>query len=65
MRRFYIKLDDWTWWAWTITTVLLVVGLAGYHLAFIGAMSVTVVQALILLVRDRSLTSFAIQLRAA
>lgn len=62
---FYIKLDDWTWWAWTVTTVLLVIGLSGYSPAFVGAMVVTAVQAVILLVRDRSPTAFPVQLRAA
>jgi len=37
-RVFYVKLDDWTWWAWTITTALLGLGLAGYSWAFIAAM---------------------------
>src|SRR6476660_6381528 len=62
---FYIKLDDWTWWAWTITTALLIVGLSGYSLAFIGAMAVTAGQGFILLVRDRSPAAFSVQLRVA
>jgi hypothetical protein len=64
-RLFYINLDDWVWWAWTITTVLLMAGLAGYPLAFIGAMAVTAAQGFILLVRDRSLAAYSVQLRAA
>jgi hypothetical protein len=64
-RLFYINLGDWTWWAWTITTVLLIVGLSGYSLAFVGAMAVTAGQGLVLLVRDRSLAAFSVQLRAA
>jgi len=64
-RLFYINLGDWTWWAWTITTVLLVMGLSGYSLAFVGAMVVTAGQGLVLLVRDRSLVAFSVQLRAA
>jgi hypothetical protein len=64
-RLFYINLGDWTWWAWTIITVLLVVGLFGYSLAFVGAMVVTAGQGLVLLVRDRSLVAFSVQLRAA
>lgn len=62
---FYFKLDDWTWWAWTITTALLIAGLSGYSQAFIGAMAVTVGQGFILLVRDRSPAAFSVQLRAA
>jgi hypothetical protein len=64
-RLFYIKLDDWTWWAWAITTALLIVGLSGYSLAFIGAMAVTAGQRFILLVRDRSPAAFSVQLRVA
>ena len=64
-RLFYVKPGDWTWWAWTITTVLLVVGLSGYSLAFVGAMVVTAGQGIVLLVRDRSLAAFSVQLRAA
>ena len=64
-RLFYINPGDWTWWAWTITTVLLIVGLSGHSLAFVGAMAVTAGQGLVLLVRDRSLAAFSVQLRAA
>jgi hypothetical protein len=64
-RLFYINLNDWTWWAWTITTVLLIIGLAGYSLAFVAAMAVTAGQGIIVLVRDRSPASFSVQLRAA
>ena len=64
-RLFYIKLDDWTWWAWMFTTALLILGLSGHGVAFIGAMAVTVGQGLILLRRDRNLAAFSIQLRAA
>jgi hypothetical protein len=62
---FFINLHDWTWWAWTITTALLIVGLCGYGPAFIGAMAVTAGQGVILLVRDRSAAAFSVQLRAA
>lgn len=64
-RLFYIKLDDWTWWAWMLTTLLLILGLSGYSPAFIGAMSVTVGQGIILLGRDRSSAAFPVQLRLA
>jgi hypothetical protein len=62
---FYINLNDWTWWAWTITAVLLIVGLSGYSSAFIGAMAVTAGQGFIMLARDRSFAAFSVQLRAA
>jgi len=62
---FYIKLNDWVWWAWAITTALLIAGLAGYDVAFIWAMAVTAGQGFILLLRDRKLADIAIQNRAA
>jgi hypothetical protein len=64
-RIIYINPGDWTWWAWAVTTVLLVVGLSGYSLAFIGAMAVTAGQGVVLLVRDASPAAFSVQLRAA
>src|SRR5215211_7570353 len=64
-RRIYLKLDDWTWWAWTITAVLLAIGLAGYDRAYLGAMALTAGQGVVLLARDRSLLAFSVQLRVA
>ena len=64
-RVFYVNLDDWTWWAWAITTVLLIIGLAGYSLAFVAAMAVTAGQGILVLARDRSPAAFSVQLRAA
>jgi len=64
-RFFYFNLDDWTWWAWTLTTVLFIAGFAGISPAFIGAMAVTGGQGIILVVRERSLTAFSVQIRAA
>jgi len=64
-RLFYINLDDWTWWAWTFTTVLLIMGLSGYGLALFGAMAVTTGQGFVLLARDRSPAAFSVQIRAA
>src|SRR5437899_916987 len=64
-RRLHIIPGDWTWWAWTITTVLLFAGLSGHAPAYIGAMAFTAGQAAIMLVRDRSPKAFAFQIRAA
>ena len=64
-RLFYINLNDWVWWAWTLTTVLLVAGLCGYSQALIGATAVTAAHGLIVLARDRSLVAYSVQLRAA
>src|SRR5271170_418081 len=62
---FYINLNDWVWWAWMLTTVLLVAGLSGYNSALAGATAVTAVHGLIVLVRDRSPVANSVQLRAA
>jgi len=64
-QRLYIKLDDWTWWAWTITAVLLLIGLLGHSIAFIAAMVITAGQGIVMLIRDRSPVAFSVQLRAA
>ena len=64
-KLFYINLNDWVWWAWTLTTALLAAGLCGYSRALIGATAVTAAHGLIVLVRDRSLVTYSVQLRAA
>ena len=62
---FHIKLDDWTWWAWTFTAILLAAGLSGHDAAYVGAIALTGLQGLILLVRERHPTAFPVQLRVA
>jgi len=64
-RLFYINLNDWVWWAWMLTAVLLVAGLCGYGSALAGATVVTAAHGLIVLVRDRSPVAYSVQLRAA
>ena len=64
-RIFYINLNDWVWWAWTLTTALLVAGLCGCGSALTGATAVTAAHGLIVLARDRSLVAYSVQLRAA
>jgi hypothetical protein len=63
-RRFYINLGDWTWWAWAVTTALLIAGLSGYPSSFIAAMALTVVQGIIMLARDRDPRALSVQVRA-
>jgi len=64
-RLFHIKFNDWVWWTWTLTTALLVAGLCGYDAALTGAIVVTAAHGLIVLVRDRSVFAYSVQLRAA
>jgi hypothetical protein len=63
--QFFFLLDDWTWWAWTLTAVLLTIGLMGHPSAFMGAMLVTVAQGTVLVIREKSVLAFAVQLRIA
>lgn len=62
---FYFNLNDWVWWAWMLTIVLLVAGLCGYGSALAGATVVTAAHGLIVFVRDRSPVAYSVQLRAA
>lgn len=64
-RWLFILPADWTWWAWTVTAVLLAIGLAGYPMAFVAAMGLTVVQTGVMLVREKSVSAFPVQLRVA
>lgn len=64
-RRFYFLVNDWTWWAWTLTAILLTIGLFGSPLAFVVAMVVTLIQSVALLVREKNVLAFSVQLRIA
>jgi hypothetical protein len=64
-RLFYFMLEDWTWWVWTLTAVLLTLGLFGRPDAFIAAMIVTLFQLAIVMLRERSVFAFAVQIRVA
>src|SRR5512138_2486863 len=64
-RRLFILPGDWTWWAWTITAVLLLVGLWGRPGAFLTAIGITVLQTIVMLIREKSILAFPVQLRIA
>ncbi len=64
-RRSYLLLDDWTWWAWMLIAILLTIGLLGQSIAFVGAMTVTAIQGIVMLIREKSVSAFAVQLRLA
>jgi hypothetical protein len=64
-RRFFILLSDWTWWAWTVTAILLTIGLCGYPNAFVAAMVVTACQGIVMMIREKSLSAFPVQIRVA
>jgi hypothetical protein len=52
-----------SWWYWLATIPLLIAGLSGRNEAFYWAMTLTVVQWIHFGLRDRSLTSFPVQVR--
>ncbi|HPA19468.1 MAG TPA: hypothetical protein PLU30_17105 [Verrucomicrobiae bacterium] len=64
-QRVFFLLGDWTWWAWVLTTILLAIGLCGRPTAFVAAMGITALQAIVMVVREKSLSAFAVQLRLA
>ena len=64
-QRFYILLDDWTWWAWALTAILLTIGLLGQTDAYVAAMVLTVVQGIVMVIREKSMFVFAVELPVA
>jgi len=64
-RLFYFMLDDWTWWVWSFTALLLAVGIFGQPEAFTVAIVVTILQTLVVLIRQRGVFTFALKLRLA
>lgn len=53
------------WWVWIVTAVLLAVGIAGWPAAFIAAIGLSVAQTVFFIVREWSLTTYAVQIRLA
>lgn len=64
-RRLFLLLGDWTWWAWVVTAVLLAMGLSGVPGGFEAAILLSAGQTAVILVRDRKLFAFPVQLRLA
>jgi type II secretory pathway pseudopilin PulG len=54
-----------TWWAWTLTAVLLAVGLVGFAAGFIAATALSVIQTVVFLFKTRSFRDFTLQIRLA
>ena len=59
----YLNVKDRTWWIWTATTALLILGLSGHAIGFTAAMLLTVAQGTYLIAKHRSLLAFPVQLR--
>jgi len=64
-QRFFVLLNDWTWWAWGVTAVLLTIGLLGFPVAFAAAGGLTSIQAIVMLIREKSLLALPVQIRVA
>jgi hypothetical protein len=64
-RTFYFNFGDWTWWVWTATAILITVGLAGRPEGYLAAMALTIGQLVFMLVKEKSLVAFPVQLRLA
>jgi len=59
------RLCEAAWWYWAATVPLVAMGVSGQPAGIHAAMALTVVQLAHFAVRDRSLTSFPVQVRAA
>jgi hypothetical protein len=60
---FMIDYKDISWWYWLATAILLTLGLAGYTTSYVLAIDLVLWQLLHFSIRDRSLTSFSVQVR--
>jgi len=61
----HIKLKEVTWWIWLLIAALLIWGLTGEPAAREAAFVVAAVQAIVYLMRNRSLLHFPTQVRVA
>ena len=60
-----LKLDlaDPFWWFWTITLAFIVAAVAGWKPGYFVVMTISAVQVIVFLVRERSLMAFPVQIR--
>lgn len=64
-RHFFLLFTDWTWWTWAVTAVLLALGLWGVPGCFEAAIVLSAGQTAVMLIRERSVSAFPVQLRVA
>lgn len=60
---FMIEYRNLSWWYWLVTVGFLTAGLAGWPTAFLWATGLTIFQIGHYVIRERSVTAFAIQVR--
>ena len=58
-----IKHQDAAWWFWFATLVVIAIGLAGYREGYVASAIIAAVNVVAFIVRDKSLVSFAVQVR--
>ena len=63
--KFYLMPKEPTWWVWLVNATLLALGLAGFAAAFLAAIALATGQCVFFIWRDRSLRSYAVQIRIA
>lgn len=61
----FIRLNDYTWWLWFIIASSLLVGLLVSPIGLWLALTLSAIQALAFVIKERSLSSFPVQLRIA
>lgn len=60
---FMIDYKELSWWYWLATACLLTVGVAGYPLAFIFAIALTIFHLVHFAIREHSTSAFPVQVR--
>jgi hypothetical protein len=60
---FMLEYRSVSWWYWFVTVLLLTAGVAGWPMCFLLAIALTVFQLIHFIIRERSFTSFPIQVR--
>lgn len=61
--RFSVRYNEFDWWFWTIIGATIGLGLVGFSWGYVAALLVSVANLVYYIVKDRSLVSFAVQVR--
>ena len=64
-RWLFIMPQDWTWWVWLFTALLLLIGLMGTLEAFLAALLLSIAQSVLFFARERTFKAFPVELRLA
>lgn len=58
-----IEYKDIGWWYWLVTAILLSAGVSGYEMGFILAISLTMIQLVHYVLKEKSVKAFPVQVR--